>query len=363
MPDRFLVTAVGVVVEIDVSRRSADFRAVAFDAWADARYDGQDAPAATAVVPAGSGDAEALSALSTEVTMKALAHRRRDHVWMLHAAGLAARDGRVVVLSAASGTGKTTAARHLARRYAYVSDETIGIDDAGRVVPYRKPLSIIERRDAPKAQIALSSTDRGRALPDDLRVAKIVVIDRSDDGPEEPEVDPLDISEALALLGPQTSYLADGPAPLRRIAALLAATGGAVRVRYREVDRIDAVIDDLMRTPSRPVDAVTEETTSPVIGAPEPGGLVRAETVDALALDGRTVLLRRTPTGGQVHVLDGIGPDIWAAADGRPLEGIVRAVVAAHGEPAGEDAHTIVERAVRRLLADGVLRAVDASRL
>ena len=200
MPDRFLVTAVGAVVEIDVSRRSADFRAVAFDAWADARYDGADAPDATAVVPAGTGDAEALSALSTEVTMKALAHRRHDHVWMLHAAGLAAPDGRVVVLSAASGTGKTTAARHLSRRYAYISDETVGIDDAGRVVPYRKPLSIIERRDAPKAQIALSSTDRGRALPDDLRVAKIVVIDRSDDGPEEPEVDPLDISVAAPLV-------------------------------------------------------------------------------------------------------------------------------------------------------------------
>ncbi|WP_226532026.1 hypothetical protein [Microbacterium paraoxydans] len=362
MPDRFFVNAVGAVVEVDVSRRSAGFRALAFEAWADARIEAADTPDATAVVPAETGDAEALSALSTDVTMKALAHRRHDPVWMLHAAGLAARDGRVVVLSAASGTGKTTAARHLSRRYAYVSDETIGIDDAGRVVPYRKPLSIIQRRDAPKAQIALSSLDGGRALPDDLRVAKIVVLDRSDDGPEEPEVDPLDIAEALALLGPQTSYLADGPAPLRRIAALLAATGGAVRVRYREVDRIDEVVDDLLRTPLQPVAAVVAESTSPVVGAPQPDGLARAEIIDALALEGRTVLLQRTPTGGKVQVLDGIGPDIWAAADGQPLDGIVRAVVAAHGEPTGEDAHTIVERAVQRLLADGILRAAEAPR-
>ncbi|MFK3676439.1 hypothetical protein ACI2IP_01825 [Microbacterium sp. NPDC090218] len=361
MPDRFLVNAVGAVVEIDVSRRTADFRARAFDAWADARHEGDRAPDAVAVVPEGTDDAAALSALSTEVTLKALAHRRHDRVWMLHAAGLAAHDGRVVVLSAASGTGKTTAARHLSQRYAYVSDETIGIDDTGRVVPYRKPLSIIEQGSAPKAQVALSSIDDDRVLPAELRVAKIVVIDRSVDGPEEPEVEALDIAEALALLGPQTSYLADGPRPLHRIAALLAATGGAVRVRYREVSRIDGVIDELLRTPLRPVEIVPPTVSRPLAAAPQPGELIRAEVIDELVLDGRTVLLRRTPTGGQVHVLDGIGPAIWSAvAEGYPLERIVEAVVALHGEPEGLDARAVVDAAVQRLLADGILRASEA---
>jgi energy-coupling factor transporter ATP-binding protein EcfA2 len=359
MRDRFLVDAVGAVIEIDVSRRSADFRARAFDAWADARHEGRGVPDAVAVVPADTDDAAALSALSTEVTMKALAHRRHDRLWMLHAAGIAAQDGRVVVLSAASGTGKTTAARHLSQRYAYVSDETIGIDDTGRVVPYRKPLSIIEQRSAPKSQVALSSIDDEWVLPSELRVAKIVVIDRSADGPEEPVVEALDIADALALLGPQTSYLAEGPAPLRRIAALLAATGGAMRLRYREVAGIDGIIDELLRTPLRPVDIIPWETIVPVSAPPQPGGLVRAEVVDELAVDDRTVLLRRTPTGGQVHVLDGIGPAIWAAADGSALERIVEAVVAKHGQPVGMDARAVVDAAVQRLLADGLLRDAE----
>lgn len=355
MPDRLLVNAVGAVIEIDASQRDDDFRARAAAAWADARYEGDRAADAVAVVPADTEDAAALSALSTDVTIKALAHRRHDPVWMLHAAGLATDDGRVVVLSAASGTGKTTAARHLSKRYAYVSDETIGIDDTGRVVPYRKPLSIIEQDAAPKAQVALSSIGGAHALPGELRVAKIVVIDRSPEGPEAPEIEPLDIADALALLGPQTSYLSDGPTPLQRIAVLLAATGGAVRLRYREVAGIDGIIDDLLAVEPAPVPPIIART-APVVDASAADAYRRAETVDELVLDSRVAVLRRTPTGGQVHVLDGIGPTIWtAAAGGSTLVQLVDAVVAAHGEPADGDAASIVQTAVQVLIADGIL--------
>ncbi|MDF2509901.1 MAG: hypothetical protein K0Q52_3760, partial [Microbacterium sp.] len=324
-------------------------------AWADARYAGDRPADAVAVVPAHTEDAAALSALSTEVTIKALAHRRNDPVWMLHAAGLATDDGRVVVLSAASGTGKTTAARHLSKRYAYVSDETIGIDDTGRVVPYRKPLSIIEQAAVPKTQVALSSIGGAHALPDELRVAKIVVLDRSPAGPEAPEIETLDIADALALLGPQTSYLSDGPAPLQRIAALLAATGGAVRLRYREVTSIDGIIDELLDVEPAPVPPIIART-APVVGASAVDAFRRADTVDELLLDARIAVLRRTPTGGQVHVLDGIGPTIWAvAAGGSTLAEIVDAVVSAHGEPADGAPASIVQAAVQALVDDGLL--------
>lgn len=355
MPDRLLVNAVGAVIEIDASQRDEDFRARAAAAWTDARYEGDRVADAVAVVPADTEDAAALSALSTDVTIKALAHRRHDPIWMLHAAGLATDDGRVVVLSAASGTGKTTAARHLSKRYAYVSDETIGIDDTGRVVPYRKPLSIIEQDVVPKAQVALSSIGGAHPLPDELRVAKIVVIDRSPEGPEVPEVELLDVADALALLGPQTSYLSDGPAPLQRIAALLAATGGAVRLRYREVTGIDGIIDALLDVEPTPVPPIVART-APVVDASAAEAYRRAETVDELVLESRVAVLRRTPTGGQVHVLDGIGPTIWsAAAGGSSLVQLVDAVVSAHGEPADGDPVTIVQTAVQVLIADGIL--------
>ncbi|WP_341946134.1 PqqD family peptide modification chaperone [Microbacterium sp. LWH11-1.2] len=357
MPDRFLVSAVGAVVDVDVSSRDAEFRIRAHEAWADAWYEGARTPDVIVAVRDGLEDDAALSMLSTDVTIAALAHRRADPVWMLHAAGLADESGRVVVLSAPSGTGKTTAARHLSRRYAYVSDETIAIAPDGGVEPYRKPLSIIEAHSTHKAQVALSSLDGGRPLPSSLRVAKIVVIDRSADGPEQPSLEELDVAEALELLGPQTSYLCDGEAPLQRIAALLEATGGAVRLRYREVADIDPIIERLLRTELRPVDAVSPRPMASDAAPTRTDAFARAATADELGLDGRIAILQRTPTGGQVHVLDGIGPSLWAAAHGHTLAEIVEAVVSAHGEPETGDARSIVQAALQELVEDGLLQA------
>lgn len=355
MTDRLFVSAVGTVVEIDDSRRDIRFRQRVRAAWTDARHVGSVDPEVIVEVGDESDEARALSQLSTDVTIAALAQRRHDPVWMLHAAGLADGEGRVVVLSAPSGTGKTTAARHLSRRYAYVSDETVGIEADGRVVPYRKPLSVIEHSAQPKAQVSLSSLDGGRPLPEVLRVAKIVVIDRSADGPETPQLEPLDLVEALELLGPQTSYLCDGEAPLHRIAALLNATGGAVRLRYREVADIDDLIAELFLTEARTVEAVPDPARDDVLAPETAAGFVRAEVVDALAVDDRLALLRRTPTGGQVHVLDGIGPTVWLAASGRSAAQIIERVIAEHGAPQDGDAHALVEDALRRLTADGLL--------
>ncbi|WP_223626580.1 PqqD family peptide modification chaperone [Microbacterium sp. EST19A] len=356
MPDRFLVSAVGAVIEVDVSDRDPAFQTRAYEAWADARYRGARAADAVATARAHLDDAAALSMLSTDVTTTALAHRREDSVWMLHAAGIADDDGHVVVLSAPSGTGKTTAARHLSQRYAYISDETIAIGADGSVDPYRKPLSIIEEGSPHKAQVALSSFDGGRSLPAVLRVAKIVVLDRSPDAPEQPLIEDLDVAEALELLGPQTSYLCDGAAPLQRIDALLEATGGAVRLRYREVGGIDAIIDALMRTEIRSVPAVSPRSPAPIIPSSRPGAYQRSEVVDELALDARTVVLRRMPTGGHVHVLDGIGPTLWEAADGLTLDEIVNAIVDEHGEPGAGDARAIVSAALQELVDDGLLQ-------
>jgi len=356
MPGRLLVSAVGAVIEVDVSDRDPAFQTQVHDAWTDARYHGDRTPDAVATAREHLDDAAALSMLSTDVTTTALAHRRGDPVWMLHAAGLADENGHVVVLSAPSGTGKTTAARHLSQRYAYVSDETIAIGADGAVDPYRKPLSIIEAGSEHKAQVALSSIDGGRALPAALRVVKIVVLDRSPDAPKQPLLEELDMAEALELLGPQTSYICDSDAPLQRIDAVLRATSGAVRLRYREVDSIDAIIDTLMRTAVTPVTPTYRRIPAPVDVSSRPGVYQRPEVVDELALDARTAVLRRRPTGGQVHVLDGIGPTLWAAAHGLTLDEIVAAVVAEHGEPGTGDPRAIVNAALQELVDDGLLQ-------
>ena len=363
MSDRLRIAAIGASIEIDVSRRGGDFVARTRDAWADALHAGDGVPDAVVSDRPDLDDDAALAMLSTDVTLAALAERRGLPLWMLHAAGLADGAGNVVVLSAPSGTGKTTAARHLSRRLAYVSDETVAITAAGAVVPYRKPLSVIEP-DAPhKTQVAPSSLHGQHHLPEVLRVAKIVVLDRRPDGPEVPEIEALDLGAALEVLAPQTSYLSDMSAPLRLIADLLAATGGAVQVSYREVETLDAVIDAFLAAeqfsadpPTAPTHAVSEE---PSEGGDE--GYERTPVVDTLDLgDGRLAVLRRSEAGSRLHILDGIGPVVWATASGRTIGEITDQVVAAHGSPEGADPQTLVSAAVAQLTADDLLRSGTA---
>lgn len=380
MSDRIRVAAIGAVIDIDASTRGPVFADRVRAAWSDALTDA-DGPLYSVVrVREGGDDDAALALLSSDVTLAALALRRGDALWMMHAAGLADADGRVAVLSAPSGTGKTTAARRLARRYAYVSDETVGVATDGTVVAYRKPLSVIEAAAPHKVQVAPSSLHPGVPLSGAPRVAAVVVLDRRADGPDSPEVERLDLAQALELLAPQTSYLSDAPRPLHLIRDVLDRVGGAVRVRYREAETLDAVVAALLAeapTGSRSrddADAASEPMPEPEPAAepmsePEPapgpvaggapGALVRTAVVDALDLgDGRLALLRRTDDGSSVHVLDGIGPAVWRAADRRPLDDITAEVVRVHGRPEGADAGALVAAAAETLRADGLLRRV-----
>jgi len=95
------------------------------------------------------------STMSTQVTLASL-KANAGNLIMLHAGGIADLHGGVAVLVGPSGRGKTTTTRFLAQSYGYVSDETIAIKKDGEVVPYRKPLSIIEKGYKYKRQIAPS---------------------------------------------------------------------------------------------------------------------------------------------------------------------------------------------------------------
>lgn len=370
MSDRFLVAAIGAVIEIDAGGRGGDFVARARDAWADALIDAACQPHAVVAPRPALADDAALAMLSTDVTLAALEQRRGEALWMLHAAGLADADGNVVVLSAPSGTGKTTAARHLSRRFAYVSDETVGVCADGTVVPYRKPLSVIVAESPHKVQVAPSRLHDSAPLVEALRVAAIVVLDRRHDGPDTPVTERLDLAEALELLAPQTSYLSDAPAPLHLIRDLLDAVGGARRIRYREATSLDGPIEDLLAAAvAVPPAAPPSRSASPAFAGATPsvaaGAYARTAVVDALDLeDGRLALLRRSQTGSSVHVLDGIGPAVWEAADGRTLAEITDAVTAAHGQPEGADARSLVAAAIARLRSDDLLRGhEDAARV
>src|SRR4029450_12926385 len=116
----------------------------------------------------------------------------RGQTVMLHAAGLSAEDGSVLALVAASGRGKTTAAVTLARHgLGYVTDETVAIRANGQVVPYPKPLSFVAGGDSGGPKRQHSPDDLGmRGLPAELRLARLVVVDRVPQHAAEPGPEP-----------------------------------------------------------------------------------------------------------------------------------------------------------------------------
>lgn len=182
--------------------------------------------------------------LSTRITQDALALRVGEW-WLLHACALAdPATGATVVLVAPSGTGKTTAARTLGRRWAYLTDETAAIDPEGRLTPYPKPLSLLVDGRRPKDQVSPSDLELLPAVPEPY-LAAVALLDR-DPGMDGVEVTDVRTVEGLPLLAEQTSSLHLLPQPLHLVAGMLARTGGLRRIRYAEASDLHDVVADLL---------------------------------------------------------------------------------------------------------------------
>jgi hypothetical protein len=194
--------------------------------------------------------ATAMDQLSSSITV-ALVTRRAGSLLMLHACGLADPDtGATVALVAPSGTGKSTLARTLATTWGYVSDETLAVEQDGRVLAYPKPLSLLAAPDA-AVKDQQAPADLGLAsAPSDLRLVAVALLHRLDGGPRPPHVELVPTVHALAALAPETSYFTQQRAPLRGLARLLTATGGLRRVTYAEASDLGPTVAELIRAPA-----------------------------------------------------------------------------------------------------------------
>ncbi|MDP3953051.1 MAG: hypothetical protein Q8Q19_20630 [Microbacterium sp.] len=291
------------------------------------------------------GDVERrLETLSTRVTLDALAHNR-GRLMMLHAAGIALDDGRVIAFVGPSGRGKTTLSRALAQHHGYVSDETIAFDHELRVLPYRKPLSVV-REGAPKDQV--SPMDAGlRELPDaELTLAAIVLLDR-DPAVIEPEIEHLHFADAAPLLAAQSSYLLEYEGTVRALAELCDRVGGVRQLRYAEAADLPAMIDALLAPDPAP--ASWERMRLQTVDAD--GASSTADAVDY----GDTVVAFSDST---LRVLGGIAPAVLRAANqSLDFDEVVRAVLDSHGAPPSGDAAETVREVLVELAGAGLVSA------
>ena len=283
---------------------------------------------------------------------------------MLHAAGVADADGRVVALVGPSGMGKTTASVYLSRHgFGYVTDETVSIGRDGDVLPFGRPLSL--RR--PVGEIQKSPDELGMGVPSgDLSIARIVLLDRAPGQADPPTLTAVPLVDALLELIPQASALAKLPDPLRFMSRVVDRCGGVLRLTYGDMD--ERVLSLLSHSLGREVDApdlwqaFMPQPRSTDELAPERAAMndqrLFPSVVDGVATDEEALVLV-----DQVPVrLRKVGLAIWEAArDGVARTEIVSIVEQAHG--AHPDAPRIVREAVDQMLEAGLLVAGAAELL
>lgn len=294
--------------------------------------------------------------LTSTLTIAAIGRRRRD-LLMLHACGVADERGRVLAFVAASGTGKTTIARALARRFGYVTDETVGVTPEGAVLPYPKPLSVKPLTGtAPKAQLAPAALGLLPVPVAALSLAGVILLDRRGDVAEPflEEVDPVDAIDDLV---PQTSYLSARSRPITGLVQTLRELGGVTRLVYSEAEGVEGLVEGLFDAPRRVASAIWREVVPLPLepsGDHDRGAIRQAPVDDALLLpDGEVVVF----CGNRLVRLSGVGPAIWRlAGPGIDQEELVAAVVAELGSaPPGVDPSLVVGAALDELIGLGVV--------
>ncbi len=235
----------GADVEVRCTGRAApEFTSALRDAWSrcmvsDDAGDGT-APVAEEVVVHTEDDKRLPHQLQmcTQRITRSLIAARAGQLLMLHAGAVSSpTTGASLVYVAPGGTGKTTMSCLLGGRFGYVTDETVGIDEAGTIHPYPKPLSV-RRPDQGALKDEVSPDALGLlSSPVFPRLARIVLLDRhSDIG--NVELEELPFMDALFELVQQASYLSRLPRPLHFLADIMDRTGPVFRLRYSEAAHV-----------------------------------------------------------------------------------------------------------------------------
>ena len=117
------------------------------------------------------------------------------------------------------------------------------------------------------------------------------------------------------------------------------------RVVYRDAEHLDALVAAVLAaTPASepPADAIADVAELPIVPS-SPTHVGRGPFVDALPIEDRLAILTET----RLHILDGIGPELWRQADDVSLAELGDRVRRRLGEPpAGVDIARAIDDAV-----------------
>ena len=253
MSEVLRLRGLGAVVDVRCTGQAAAVLAVAMrEAWSRCLVDGTvggPAPADHVVAaPIGvrfdeDGDLTRQLMVTTQQITRAFIAAQIGRLLMFHAGALSDPvTGNGLVLVAPGGTGKTTLTRRLGGRLSYLTDETVGVDAAGAILPYPKPLSIRRTDSTGKDEVSPDHLGLGHT-PSSARVSRVVLLDRQATPLASPfEVEELSFMDAVFALTPQTSSLRALERPLHRLGSLIDHVGPVLRVRYSEATQVENVL-------------------------------------------------------------------------------------------------------------------------
>ncbi|AZP39123.1 hypothetical protein DUY81_16135 [Acidipropionibacterium acidipropionici] len=260
-PDAVLrLSGVGSRVDLEIGDRATGLVEALTRAWSRCLSPEEGTPSADSETPsvridltaepgpglaASSPDPDALLTATTQAVTHAFITAGTGAHLMFHAGALAhPRTNDAVVLVAPGGTGKTTLTRTLGTRYRYLTDETVAVDARGSALPYPKPLSI--RTPGRTHKVETSPDDLGLlADAGPAQVARLLLLDRGEHHTA-PQVEEMNLFDAVMELAPQTSALSALDAGLHRLAGLIAATGPVLKVHYRDAGTLWPLVADLI---------------------------------------------------------------------------------------------------------------------
>jgi hypothetical protein len=377
MPAALTIRVLDLIIRIEFEETlSIEDIAYLTDPWASLRVDATHCADATVLVALGAppsaraGGAtkvvagrtveEVAESLSAAVTLLGIAHLHGRAI-LLHAAAIALPDGRVIGFIGPSGRGKTTASRALAQTFGYITDETLAILPDLSVIPYPKPLSILTGQP-PKQSIGPERLGMLPVPSVPLRLAALALLDRRPHA--NASVETVELAEAILRIAPESSSLVSLPHPLGDLVDLIQATGGVRRVLYSDASSLAELVPQILAAQQPPVDGV--ETVAPddldlapyaaadASGNPEregPSLYRRGSWSEALWIQDRVAVHR----GVHVYLLDGLGPALWRAADGRTLAALSAAVRREVPPPPDVDVDAAIASQVAAMLDAGIL--------
>lgn len=261
MNQQIVVGGLGAAVAIDFlpgdlgAQADADLAAHLGTIWARCRHVTTE-PVATLTVRLGQPDPEisvadpdpaAIATALTQQVTRALIAARRGELLMFHAGAVAHPvTGRSLIYIARGGTGKTTLTSTLARTYGYITDEAVGVEPDGGILPYPKPLSV--RQEQPYKR-ETSPDDLGLlGAPPAPHAARFVLLDRAPSA-KAATIERLGTFDAIVAISPETSSLSHVPRALHTTAELLTTTGGAERWTYTEHADLIPLVQDALGAP------------------------------------------------------------------------------------------------------------------